>query len=310
MPDSHIFLWGVSDDSPLEAVHNVLLQEGVSVLFVNQEHALTTELDLFADAEIKGIARVQGETWDLDEVSAAYIRPYDSAELLEVGTDLEGSEDRAYAASIDESLFCWLDLTPALVLNRPSAMASNTSKPYQSLSIEACQFAIPETLITNDPEIAQEFWERHGTVIYKSISGVRSIVARVTADHVARLGDIKWCPTQFQQYIPGADYRVHVIGEQIFATRITSDADDYRYACRLGVDVNIEACELPESCVERCRTLTSALGLRMAGIDLRCADDGRWYCFEVNPSPAFTYYEQATDQPIAQAVVRLLMQGA
>jgi len=45
----------------------------------------------------------------------------------------------------------------------------------------------------------------------------------------------------------------------------------------------------------------------VAGVDLRCTPDGRWYCFEVNPSPGFTYFQQKTDQAIDEAIARLLM---
>jgi ABC-type amino acid transport system permease subunit len=52
--------------------------------------------------------------------------------------------------------------------------------------------------------------------------------------------------------------------------------------------------------------LAAALGLAFAGIDLRLTPEGEWYCFEANPSPAFTYYEAASGQPIADAVAALL----
>jgi D-alanine-D-alanine ligase-like ATP-grasp enzyme len=48
------------------------------------------------------------------------------------------------------------------------------------------------------------------------------------------------------------------------------------------------------------------LGLLVAGIDMRCCADGRWVCFEVNPSPGFSFYEAATGQPIAAAIADLL----
>ena len=51
------------------------------------------------------------------------------------------------------------------------------------------------------------------------------------------------------------------------------------------------------------------LGLHVAGIDLRRTDDGRWVCFEVNPSPGFTFYQEETGQPIAEAIARLLAAG-
>jgi glutathione synthase/RimK-type ligase-like ATP-grasp enzyme len=64
---------------------------------------------------------------------------------------------------------------------------------------------------------------------------------------------------------------------------------------------------LPDDCADRCRRLAHALRLPVAGIDLRRTPQGEWYCFEVNPSPAFSYYEAATHQPIAEAIAGLLM---
>jgi hypothetical protein len=40
--------------------------------------------------------------------------------------------------------------------------------------------------------------------------------------------------------------------------------------------------------------LAASMRLVVAGIDLRRTPDGRWVCVEVNPSPAFVYYEEAT----------------
>jgi hypothetical protein len=34
------------------------------------------------------------------------------------------------------------------------------------------------------------------------------------------------------------------------------------------------------------------------------------YCFEVNPSPAYSYYESHTGQPISAALARYLVAGA
>ncbi|MFC7543867.1 hypothetical protein ACFQU2_36610 [Siccirubricoccus deserti] len=44
----------------------------------------------------------------------------------------------------------------------------------------------------------------------------------------------------------------------------------------------------------------------MAGIDLKRRRDGSWVCFEVNPSPGFSWFEAATGQPIAAAIAALL----
>lgn len=52
------------------------------------------------------------------------------------------------------------------------------------------------------------------------------------------------------------------------------------------------------------------MNLPLAGIDLRRTPQDEWYCFEVNPSPAFSFYEQITGQPIARAVALLLANAA
>ena len=53
--------------------------------------------------------------------------------------------------------------------------------------------------------------------------------------------------------------------------------------------------------------MVRAMGLHLAGIDLRQTPEGTWYCFEVNPSPAFTFFEAGAGQPIAAAVAALLL---
>jgi len=192
------------------------------------------------------------------------------------------------------------------VLNRPSAAASNSSKPYQAGLLRAHGFDVPDTLITTTPSALADFRAQHGEVIFKSISGVRSIVSRFTPAHSKRIPDLTWCPTQFQQYVSGHDYRVHVVGDKVYAAEISSQADDYRYAARDGLAAEVKPATLADDLVLRCRSVAAALGLLFAGIDLRLTDEGHWICFEVNPSPGFTYYESATGQPLALAVAQLL----
>jgi glutathione synthase/RimK-type ligase-like ATP-grasp enzyme len=120
-----------------------------------------------------------------------------------------------------------------------------------------------------------------------------------------RLRDLRWCPTQFQRRIVGPDYRVHVVGEQVFACRIEAGADDYRYDRHAAV----VACTLDADLAGRCRDLTRALGLTVAGLDLRESADGAWYCFEVNPSPGFSYFQARTGQRIDRAIAEILIAG-
>ena len=172
--------------------------------------------------------------------------------------------------------------------------------------IGAAGFAVPETLVSNDPEEVRAFWKAHGRVIYKSVSGIRSIVKEL--DHVAatRFERLRNLPTQFQVYVAGRDVRVHVVGAETFATEVRSEAVDYRYADRDGLAAEIEAVDLPEDVRIRCVALAKQLCLPLCGIDLRRSIDGGWVCFEVNPMPAYTYFESGSGLPISRAVVELI----
>ena len=123
---------------------------------------------------------------------------------------------------------------------------------------------------------------------------------------LARMDRIRDLPTQFQARVEGTDVRVHVVGESVFPTRIASTALDYRYAARDGLACDLEPWVLAPDVEQACIRVASALALPLAGIDLRVGDDGRVTCFEVNPMPAFSYYESNTGQPIAAAVAAFL----
>jgi hypothetical protein len=299
-----ILLWGLPAERPLERVRAELERLGAPTLMLDQHAALETEVDLVVGSEVGGSIRVRDQRIDLRTVTAAYVRPYDSRRLPEV---IQTGE-RRHALAVEETLYSWSEITPALVVNRPGAMAANGSKPYQLEQIRRFGFAVPETLITTDPDAARVFWERHGSVVYKSVSGIRSIVSRLCSEHVERLADISHCPTQFQRYVPGRDHRVHVVGDEVFACEVISEADDYRYPAHHPVE--IRSCRLPREVEDRCRLLATAARLPVAGIDLRRTPEGDWYCFEVNPSPAFAYYESRTAQPIGRAIAKLLAAGS
>jgi glutathione synthase/RimK-type ligase-like ATP-grasp enzyme len=189
-------------------------------------------------------------------------------------------------------------------------MGSNSSKPYQAQLIREHGFLVPETLITNVPESVREFHERHGRIIYKSISAARSIVQTYEEHDAERLDNIRWCPTQFQDCVDGTNVRVHTVGERVYATAITTDATDYRYAQRQsGEAALLREVELCDDLAAKCLRLAHALDLPFAGIDLKITPENEVYCFEVNPSPAFSYYEGNTGQPISAGLAACLMEA-
>lgn len=302
-------LWGVPGDTPLDAVHDALLRRDAPTILIDQRQLKDVTLEFDIGDSISGALCVGGRCVALEAITGIYLRPHDRATLSAPTDDATATRPAASDSALDDAFQILAELAPALVLNRPDAMAANGSKPYQSAQIQAVGFTVPDTLITTSPDAAREFLAHHHRVIYKSISGVRSIVGELGDIDSARLDDVMWCPTQLQESVPGVDVRVHVVGHNLFACEVRSRAVDYRYATLSGHTATLSRYELPDDCAERCLALSLSTELPLTGIDLRRTPDGVWYCFEANPSPAFTYYQQATGHPIDDAIADLLIAG-
>jgi hypothetical protein len=311
-----ILIAGIPDERPVALVIEALEAIGATYCVFDQRRAAAADITLriagaISGGTISGTLTIDGEDVALERITGLYLRTMDDQVLPEMAGLPAGAPARRRCRSLHELLLRYADLMPGRVLNRPSAMASNQSKPYQAQIIRSAGFAIPETLITNDPTVARDFieqiWGESGGVIYKSVSGLRSIVQEVQPADLPRLDRIRWCPTQFQRRVAGTDIRVHVVGERALAARIVSEAIDYRYATRqIGVQPEIEAMAIDPSLQRRCVALSERLELPLAGIDLRRTPEGDHVCFEVNPSPAFSFYEERAGLPIASCIARYL----
>lgn len=303
-----ILLTGIPSETPMALVRTQLDEIGAPYVFFNQRKFAGAEISFgVSGGRATGRLRLNGDSYALEDFTAVYTRMMDDRNLPELKDEPEGSPLRRSCRALHDTLSRWAEISEGRVVNRSAAMGSNFSKPYQAQLISRHGFEVPETLITNDPELVREFRERHKRVIYKSISGVRSIVQTLGDEDMKRLNLIRLCPTQFQAFVEGTNLRVHTIGEKVFGTAISTEATDYRYAHRqIGDPARLREVEVSDWLSERCVNLARGLGLAFAGIDLKITPDHRIFCFEVNPSPAYSYYENNTGQPISRAVARYL----
>ncbi len=300
-----IVLWGVPGDPPLAAVRRAIEKHRRACVLIDQNTPQDAQMELTVNSKVDGWLKVGKKKVDLEKVDGVYLRPYGPVEPPAVEKAGPGSAAWRHAIALHEAMLHWIEVAAALVVNPISVMGSNASKPYQARLIRAAGFRVPDTLLTTDPAAVLEFRKRHGQVIYKSVSGLRSVVSRLTDDKLERIDAVRRCPTQFQEYVAGVDHRVHVIGDDVFACTIEHDADDYRFAGAAGRRVEKKAVDLDAGDAERLVKLVRSLELQVAGIDLRRTPEGEWVCFEVNPSPAFTYYE-TTPGLMAERIAKLL----
>jgi len=290
----------IGSDSPCELLVQSLRHQGVQPLWLRPEtEALQLPRHALAGGRLTGSFAHGGRSQALEAVQGIYLRPF--------GRPGSGSQ----ASALQQQLWCqaWAELGelfPGTVVNRVSAMGSNASKPYQLRLLAGLGFAVPPSLVSNDPAEVLAFEAEQGPLIYKSASGVRSIVRELDDEARSRLDRLRHCPTLFQKRLRGSNVRVHVVGQEVHATEIDADVVDYRYASRQGGDAHLRPTTLEPRTRERCLRASQVLGLPFMGLDLMLADDGLTYCFEANPSPGYSFFEDATGQDISGSLARLL----
>jgi len=305
-----ILICGIPSEPPVAAAVEAAEEAAVDHLVVNQRQVEEWSLDLtFEGDRLDGVLRGPDGKWEAGELCGAYLRPVEPRTLPEVGQPPDAGR-LAAAEALSGGLLGWLEVAPIRVANRFGPSGSNMSKPYQAQLIAESGLLVPPTTVTNDPAEVRRFAAAHRRVIYKSVSSARSIVRELNGERAKDIDRVRHLPTQFQALIPGVDVRVHVVGPAVFATEVRSEAVDYRYAARDEKGVWMLPAELPPEVERRCLALSAALELPVCGIDLRRTPDGEWYCFEVNPSPAYSFYEDVGGQPIARALVEYLSGAA
>ncbi|HYW82256.1 MAG TPA: hypothetical protein VFB30_03310, partial [Spirochaetia bacterium] len=187
-----ILLWGLMEDEPMGMAHAALAKAGADCFFLDHRKVLTSEIEYAYGAGTGGRCTVtQGaETVDLGSVRAAYLRGYNFLDFEEMRDRPRDDPLAARAMGFQLQLMAFLDSSGCLVINRFAPSATNFSKPLQLTVIRRAGLGIPETFISNDAVAVRRFLSRNPDSVYKSISGVRSIVRRVSQAHYGFMDDV------------------------------------------------------------------------------------------------------------------------
>jgi glutathione synthase/RimK-type ligase-like ATP-grasp enzyme len=195
-------------------------------------------------------------------------------------------------------------------------------KILQLRAAEKLGFQLPPTQITNSPAEFITFFNDQPKVISKvgqsaAFQLTHPEFARytevVTRRDLAFAATIAECPVLFQGYVPKQlELRITVVGEQLFAVEIDSQASAHATTDWRRYDPSTTPYrrhELPRRVAERCLALTRALGLQYGAIDLILSPSGEYVFLEINPSGQYGWIESLTGLPITAAICDLLAAG-
>ncbi len=302
-----ILLAGIPSEAPMALVTEKLIEKEAQTCVFSQRTILDSHIEWkWLNNKPQGNLHISGCSYDLNHFKSVYIRLMELNNVPEY--KMAPEKEKIEAAETMKSFGHWLEATNKTVVNKHSDMFSNASKPYQAQIIKQHGLLTPPTLITNQKEEVLAFLKQHSTIIFKSLSGVRSIVRQFNEADMQRLNLLQYCPVQFQACLDGTDVRVHVVGNKVFPTKIKTTGIDYRYAHQEeGGSTTLKPFKIPSKIAESCIAITKRLGLHFSGIDLRFTTNGNVYCFEVNPMPGYSYYENNTGQDISGALAGYLI---
>lgn len=206
----------------------------------------------------------------------------------------------------------WINPLPALHRSR--------IKLQQLQLAHALGFSVPDTLVTNQPDAAIAFAERHRRVCTKSLdepsfktgnnfTPVFTRILKGPDELQDARGSIRSCPVLLQEYIEKqADVRVIVFGERVFAFEIHSQEHPLSAIDFRGVSpehLRHELVTLPPEVEKRVATFVRQQGLLYSAMDLVKSRDNRWVFLENNPNGQWLWLELITKVPLHESLLEL-----
>ncbi|MFF3511514.1 ATP-grasp ribosomal peptide maturase [Streptomyces sp. NPDC002573] len=207
-------------------------------------------------------------------------------------------------------------LPACLYLSHPQAIARAEYKPAQLDAATRVGLTVPATLITNDPGQAKAFCAEQPTIYKPLHAGAYDVegepagiwAARVEAGEVD--GAVSHSAHLFQAQVPKvADARAIVVGERVFAARITAPPGvvDWRAEYQ---SLTYEPIPCPDDIRGPLMRFLAAFGLNFGAFDFSVTADDAWWFLECNPNGQWAWLEDAAGLPITDAIADLLENGA
>jgi glutathione synthase/RimK-type ligase-like ATP-grasp enzyme len=254
---------------------------------------------------------------DVAHISAVYLRNFEVKAIKSRGDNL----------SKKFSLEQWDDTYSILQarlkcpwVNHPDATRVANDRLQQLAAAKSIGLNIPETVITNDPEMARDFYQVHRdrsiikALHHHAVQVGNRVYAmythKMTNKDLSYLNDLVNAPCILQEkLVKKSDIRVTVVGKQIFAVEIDSQSNkkgrNDLHRCPL-IDLPKRTIELNKSDQDRCIRLLDFFGLQYGAIDLVRDTHDRLIFLEINPTGDWLWIEQHTGLPITEAMTDLL----
>jgi ATP-grasp ribosomal peptide maturase len=210
-------------------------------------------------------------------------------------------------AETRQALYGMLYSTSTRWMNHPRNADQARYKPWQLRIAHLSGFAVPPTVITTAPRVAQQFAEEYRQVVVKSASGPpagdpEADLPTTLIGPDADFSAVAAGPALLQHYVPKcADIRLTCVGTRLFGARKRSVPGhvDGRYG---DTAHSWETAVVPDRIAKSVHEYLALSGLAYAAFDFVEDGEGLWWFLEANQGGQFGFIELETGQRIAEAI--------
>jgi len=313
-------------DTHTDEVIRLLTQRNIKVFRLNTEDLLSKyKINFSVNKDESWKAEIIdeiGRVLDLTKQKVAWLRKPD---FNFFGDHPDKSAEEFFAESETKAFINSIYSLPNIKWINPPFIANGVKVKFQQLLLaNKMGIKTPKTIITNQPELAKEFFVScDEEVLLKSI-----YTANVTIDGLnqaipsRKIGkdqfypnyqNIALCPTQLQEYIEKAfELRITIIGQKVFAVKIDSQVnEETKIDWRLHTKLNPHSIyELPDHIEKFCIDFLNKQSLVYGAMDFIVTPQGEYYFLENNPFGQYLWLEIETGIPLTETMCDLLISYA
>jgi glutathione synthase/RimK-type ligase-like ATP-grasp enzyme len=308
-------------DPHADVVEAALRGQGIESLRLDTEDVHAYGISWGSEREKFVISGPSGASVDVSAVRSCYFRPparptSHPGIATPAGALFAAGENAAFL----EGLYAFPGIR---WVSPPHLVERAAAKHVQLVTAKRLGFAVPRTVLTNDPSVARRFAASLDRDIVVKPLRTAEVVSGSTrfdvaaqrlsaAEVVERAHAVRLAPTLLQEHIAKrAEVRVTVIGRETFAVRLVPrDAQSSTDWSRVDPSrFSYEPVELSAEMTARIGAFVGWYGMQFAALDFLEAPDGELVFLENNPNGAWYWLERETGLPLTRSMVRLLTEG-
>ncbi len=256
------------------------------------------------------------------QVQAVWMRRIWRPKLNKLAPEFEAACTRESLATLEGF---WDSLKHAHWVDDLQKINTAENKLYQLRIAQEVGFTIPETIVTNTPEQAQQFFHKlKGKMVAKlltplsySMSGSSLFLytSIVKEKDLLDAESLRYCPMVFQEQIPKQrELRVVYVNGKLFVGAL--DASKYEKMTvdwrRATPNTCPDICEwephnLPLEISMRLNYFMTIIGLTFGALDFIQTPSGEYVFLEINPVGEWGMLERDLNYPISDAIAEALV---